>query len=604
MQIVSVRLVNYRCFRDSGEVPLNKFSVLIGKNDGGKTSFLQAIEKVLNHDVSFESADCWFEVIDGEEKVATQLEVYIKLRNEKEDSQYHIRTVFDHSSTIWELEDKLVGDPRLNEDFHRLTVKELKEICSEFELQYKSNDSKPTLIDILTAYRNSLPKTDGWRELPSDIKDILPSVYMYASIEDTGPEKAIETTLDKFFKSDLLTGHQKSLSSIRQKVEQDLNGHAKTNMLKALKQHCSIVEDISIELDESSFTRPKFKPIRITQPDGKTIDWNRIGAGKKREMALGIFRWENKMLIEQLEDEKEDNDPNIILFDEPDINLDYSAQRTVNQLLQDLARYPQTQVVVATHAVNIIDSVPLQSLNFFEDTFEPWRFEFGSEDENQLETIRQALGLSNSSLFNEKLIVVVEGATEMAAIPLLYQYVVKQMLLLSGIYLINGLDKQQALEIAKLLRKGNKEVILLLDSDCIDSKNKDPKKLGLALSDPPTTEEIKNIQVKYSLKLNEELFFLGEMEFEDMFSDEVWSAMLKECYPVTPENSDWTEADIANLRSNQKFSGAIIDLIDTKCSYRPGKPEIGRQIAKTCISLNEIPETISLIFSKMSSKLN
>ena len=608
MRIISVRLVNYRCFKDSGEVPINKFSVLIGKNDGGKTSFLQAIEKVLNHDVSFEPADCWFEVVEGESKVADQLEVYIKLQSEGETGeviQYHIRTIYNHDSTIWQLEDKLVDNLKLDEDFQGGTVKVLKEICDEFNLEYKSNDSTPNLIEILTAHRDTLPKTDGWRELPSDVKDNLPSVYMYASIEEAGPEKAIESTLDKFFKSDLLTSHQESLSSIRQKVEQDLNGHAKATMLNALKQHCSIVEDISIELDESSFTRPKFKPIKITQPDGKTIDWNRIGAGKKREMALGLFRWENNMLIEQLEDETEDNDPNIILFDEPDINLDYSAQRTVNQLLQDPAKYPQTQVVVATHAVNIIDSVPLSSLNFFDANYAPWRFEFDEESDSQLEMMRQTLGLSNSSLFNENLIVIVEGDTEVFALPPLFRKQTDQMMLLSGIYLINGRDKTRALNLAKLLRKGKKNVMLLLDSDCIDSKNRDSKKMRLNLSDPPSDAEKREIRAQHYLNIDDnELFFLGHMEFEDMFSNVVWCEMLKANCPVMIGHPDWEPENIEDLRGADKFSEAIVSLIEERCSWKPSKPELGQYIANTCIQLNEIPSKLIEIFNHMFSKLS
>lgn len=606
MQIVSVRLVNYRCFKDSGEVNLSKFSVLIGRNDGGKSSFLKAIDKTLNRDSNFESDDCWFEVLDGEQTRSETLEVYIRLTT-KDGANCHIRSVYsrNESSTIRELESQIVDDVELNKDFEKLKKAELQELCTKFNLDFKNTDTNPTLVGFLNTYRDTLPKKSGWVELPATLISLLPRVNLYASVDETGPDKAIMDNLNKYFKNDLLSGHQRALETVREKVEKDLNSHAKSTMLPALSAHCNIVQDVSVELDETSFTGLKIGRVLITQPDGKIIDWDRIGSGKKREMALGIFRWEHEMLVDQIEDDSKETPPTVVLFDEPDVNLDYAAQRLVNQLLQELAnKYPQTQVVVATHAINIIDSVPLQSLNFFESTFSPWRFKFGSEDESQLETIRQALGLSNSSLFNEKLIVVVEGSTEMSAIPSLYQFVIGQMLLLSGIYLINGLDKEQALKLATLLRKGNKEVILLLDSDCIDSKNKDTKKLGLALSDPHTEEEIKAIQAKHSLKLNEELFFLGEMEFEDLFGDEIWCEMLKKHFPVMPEQSEWATTDIENLRSDGKFSGAMIDLIDQKCSCRPGKPEIGRRIADACISLNAVPESITLVLKHMSSKLS
>src|SRR5690606_16877694 len=141
----------------------------------------------------------------------------------------------------------------------------------------------------------TLPKKPGWVELPANIATLLPRVNLYASVEETGPDKAITDNLNKYFKNDLLGEHQNALTDVRKKVETDLNAHAKSTMLQALSTHCKIVKDVSIELDDTSFTGLKVKRVLITQPDGKTIDWDRIGSGKKREMALGIFRWQHDM---------------------------------------------------------------------------------------------------------------------------------------------------------------------------------------------------------------------------------------------------------------------------------------------------------------------
>ena len=601
MRIISAQLKNYRCFQDSGEISFNKFSVLIGKNDGGKTSFLKAIDKALNQDSSFSADDCWFQVTDNQEVRAKKLEVSIKLGDSEGNVKHHIRTTYsrEENSTHHQMLSKVVDDERLNKDINSYTKTELRDLCDEYYLKYTNSDNKPVLVDVLSEYRDSLPQQNGWLPLSAEVKQDLPRVMIYESIEDVGPDSKITNNLSKYFKDELLSNHQEALKDIREDVETSLNEHAQTNMLKALKEHCKIVENISIVLDEASFSTLKINTVRITQPDGKTIDWDRIGAGRKREMALGIFSWEHDMLIEQIEGNKTDAQPAIILFDEPDINLDYSAQRLVNQLLQRLTEYNQTQVIVATHAVNIIDSVPLENLNFFDHSYKPWRFKFGQEDSAKLETIRVALGLRNSALFNEKVIVIVEGETEMSALPPLYQKVKSQMLLLKGIYLVNGLDKGQALKLATLLKKGREDVVLLLDSDCIDDKN-----TGLSIQDKesPTEEEIKKIQHKHSLRLGEELFFLGEMEFEDLFSDEVWIAMLENKFSVAEGKTEWQIKDIQSLREKAKFSKAVIDLIEERCCRKPGKPEIGKYIANTSIELNQIPETLIEVFDHITNK--
>ena len=136
MQIVSVRLVNYRCFKDSGEVNLSKFSVLIGRNDGGKSSFLKAIDKTLNRDSYFEPDDCWFEVVDGEEKRETELQVYIRLKT-SEGGQYHVRTTYSRTkdSIVWHSESEVVEHEDLNQDFGQLSLDTLKLLYLDCQLE-------------------------------------------------------------------------------------------------------------------------------------------------------------------------------------------------------------------------------------------------------------------------------------------------------------------------------------------------------------------------------------------------------------------------------------------------------------------------------------
>ena len=44
MRLKSVKLKNFRCYRNEIEAHLNNLSVFIGKNDAGKSSILEALE--------------------------------------------------------------------------------------------------------------------------------------------------------------------------------------------------------------------------------------------------------------------------------------------------------------------------------------------------------------------------------------------------------------------------------------------------------------------------------------------------------------------------------------------------------------------------------
>ena len=54
MVMDSIRLKNYRCFRDERDVPLTPLTLLVGENGAGKTSFM-AMMRILS-DISASSA--------------------------------------------------------------------------------------------------------------------------------------------------------------------------------------------------------------------------------------------------------------------------------------------------------------------------------------------------------------------------------------------------------------------------------------------------------------------------------------------------------------------------------------------------------------------
>ena len=46
MRLTKVRITNYRSVEDSGEVEIGDVTCLVGKNEAGKTAFLQALNKL------------------------------------------------------------------------------------------------------------------------------------------------------------------------------------------------------------------------------------------------------------------------------------------------------------------------------------------------------------------------------------------------------------------------------------------------------------------------------------------------------------------------------------------------------------------------------
>lgn len=59
MQLVSARVMNFGCFSDSGEVPIDKVTALIAENENGKTTFLRALAWWSDKTADFDEEDRW-----------------------------------------------------------------------------------------------------------------------------------------------------------------------------------------------------------------------------------------------------------------------------------------------------------------------------------------------------------------------------------------------------------------------------------------------------------------------------------------------------------------------------------------------------------------
>ncbi|HEY4754763.1 MAG TPA: AAA family ATPase, partial [Ignavibacteriaceae bacterium] len=80
MELKSLRLINFQCFKDSGEIPIHKMTIFIGENDSGKTAILKAIDFFLNNKpVSF---DIFHKIEDKLEKKC-EIELIFKVDPEK-----------------------------------------------------------------------------------------------------------------------------------------------------------------------------------------------------------------------------------------------------------------------------------------------------------------------------------------------------------------------------------------------------------------------------------------------------------------------------------------------------------------------------------------
>ena len=234
----------------------------------------------------------------------------------------------------------------------------------------------------------------------------------------------------------------------------------------------------------------------------------------------------------------------IRVYDEPDTSLHYEAQRKLFNAIFDVASNPDsnTQAIIATHSVVMVDKAPAKSIvqviqNNGCSSIDYLKAESDEDISDFLSQISTVGGIKNSSIFFEKCFLIVEGESEKAAIPIIYEKIFNRKLPEFGIVLIN-LHSNGAWSNFLTLLKHNKKhsTVMLLDSD-----TQNPE-CGANV----TVEKLQGIGFEEEF-LHNNVFFAGLQEFEDIFPDNKIREVFNKLYPK-PENDEWTIEQIEQLR--------------------------------------------------------
>ena len=229
------------------------------------------------------------------------------------------------------------------------------------------------------------------------------------------------------------------------------------------------------------------------------------------------------------------------------------------------------QVVVATHSVNLIDKVSLQSLRHFRLDGQRTKVDLPSDYVGDDETafvgdLASGLGLRNSVLLSEKCFFVVEGPTEERALPILFKKITGETLVGAGITLVNtgGAGSVRRL-VEVLIQQLKRSVIVLVDED---ARRRPGRINGEWCAEMQLTE-------------GTNVFFVGAKEFEDAFDDEVWLRVANERYSLNDGHA-LQLSELTDARYDEHGMGqALENLFSRRIHERVSKPQIGEALAIT-----------------------
>ncbi|ODA89746.1 hypothetical protein ATY41_03500 [Leifsonia xyli subsp. xyli] len=159
-----------------------------------------------------------------------------------------------------------------------------------------------------------------------------------------------------------------------------------------------------------------------------------------------------------------------------------------------------------------------------------------------------------------------------------------------GIALWACRNNEGAADFASFLKTHDRSVVFLVDQDSRTAAKH-------IFSD-------ENMKARGFCPENDALY-IGDQEFEDVFSDQEWTDVANRHWRRV-DGENWQAAHIAELRSQKKFSDALLGLFKSGSYDGPaGKPVMSNRMALDLKENNaDVPPKLVKIFERLVEKAN
>jgi putative ATP-dependent endonuclease of OLD family len=571
MFLTDLVLTNYKCYDHFELHGLDRLAVFIGENDAGKTVLLHAIDLLVSAAAcprddfhrgpeSGQAQEC---IVEGRFRLEEHDTLPETYRSGPGKGELFLRKKFsfDGGGTTISVIGSGFKDERFDNfngaDRQKFLLRELGEEPGRNEPERRAQMAR-----LVESERIEVVEREVALPNVAPLAPHMPRIQRITSTEYKTPDTMITQTLRHVVASVInqvdehgVVHELPGLTEVRRLIEDKL--HEEISKAKeTLRRVHPKLENIRFE-PSVDFTRAVTNAcLSIDLGDGERV-LTSYGEGTKKRLWMGLLEWEQEAA------KKNSSGSVIRLYDEPDVNLHYEAQRRLFNTISEIAedRAARTQCFICTHAVTLIDRAPSEAINLIrvnDNNKRSTRRISLSPDSKEVvgffHELGQAVGLSNTALLYERAFLLVEGRSEYAAIPVIYQTLFGRSMAQDGLKLI-PMHSCSAWEsvIETLLMNRLESVHLLLDADCQNPKS----------SARLTPETLKKLHYGDEF-ISRQVTFVGVKEFEDAFETHVIVAALNSQYP-RPGGTSWDPVEVASMKEKSpKFSRDLMRKVKEK----------------------------------------
>ncbi|ELY2906041.1 AAA family ATPase [Cronobacter dublinensis] len=426
MKLEKLIIKNFRGYRGEHSIDINSLTALVGRNDVGKTTILDALGLFFEHKLcKYEATDKCVDSLDADDVAIGCIF-----------SGADIPIVLDStSSTTLKDEHLLNSDGKL--EIYRIFVKgkgtgSVQARClapsakNAKSLLTKKNDDLKNLAETIgvtdadrrsnVSLRQEIYKKIGDLKLKESLvklnaedgKLICEKIYdklpHFALFRADRPSTDEESEVQDPMKSAIQTALQK-INEQLEDIKNNIREHAVSVAENTIKHLNDISPNLASGLIPKFKVEPKWENIfKLSLEDERGIAINKRGSGVRRLVLISFFKAEAERL------QKEFPDKGIIYaIEEPETSQHPTNQRLLIEAFQELASSDKCQVMITTHVPALVEKIPTESLRHITRNNEN-KLEIQSGDDQIFKKIANDLGVYPDS--RASVLVCVEGPND------------------------------------------------------------------------------------------------------------------------------------------------------------------------------------------------
>lgn len=380
MRIKTIRIKNFRSYKDEVSVDFCNLTAFVGKNDIGKSSILEALDIFFNEgkgvikidkddankqaiadgDNEISISVCFEElpeniIIDTTNQTTLQSEYLLNL-----DHQFEVIKKYPNGGAAKVF---IKANHPTNIQCRDLLLKkddELRRIIEQQEIQCADRSKKAVMrTAIWNHYNNDLQLSETVIDVTKgDTKSIWERLQSYLPLytlfqsdrKNSDGDSEVQDPLKEAVKQILNDGElQLKLSEIANEVENKLQEVSDRTLEKLREMSPDVANSLNPVIPSAQSLKwvDVFKNVSISGDEDIPI--NKRGSGVKRLILLNFFRAEaERRRVER-------NCASIIYaIEEPETSQHTENQKKLIQAFIELSTTPNTQIIITTHSANIV----------------------------------------------------------------------------------------------------------------------------------------------------------------------------------------------------------------------------------------------------------